>query len=158
MNRMKWAKPLGMAVLAVLFLYGCAAKVPTTNSPASTNENTSAATNKKPSAKKAKKKEEVYSPVGVWEYIVDTPDGGSSGIMRIIGEPGAFEATLETDQFGTLEIQELDIVGTAMTGTLEVAGTVAELEGDFDGEDFSGAVVMGDDVFPIEGTRTSKGK
>ncbi len=146
-------KTLGMMLFAALFIYGCAAKVPTTNTPANTGTTADAPAKEKPAAKK----EEAYSPVGVWEYTVDTPDGASSGILRITGGPGTYEASLETDQFGTLEIEGLDIVGTSMTGTINVGGNDAEIECDFDGDDFSGAVVVADDVFPLEGTRKSKG-
>ena len=142
-----------MALVSLLFLYGCAAKVATTNSPSSeaNAENTPLA-----KEKPAPEKKDAYSPVGVWEYTVDTPDGGSGGVLRITGEPGSYEAVLETDQFGSLEIQDLDIVGMSMTGNIDVAGNTAEIEGDFDGDDFSGAVVVGDQVFPLEGTRKSK--
>ncbi len=150
---MKSIRNSGLVILTILFIYGCAPKVPTTNSPSTGNEPVAAAElPDKPTEKK-----EAYSPVGVWEYTVDTPDGGSSGVLRITGEPGSYEASLETDQFGTLEISDLEIVGTSMSGSIEVAGNSAEIEGDFDGDEFSGAVVLGDQVLPLEATRTSKG-
>jgi hypothetical protein len=156
MNDIRKIKSMGMLALLAMFIFSCAAKVPSTNSQAANNQSNDA-TQAAPAKKEVvKKKAPVYSPVGVWEYTVDTPDGGAAGIMRITGEPGAYEASLETDQFGTLEIEGLDIVGMSMSGSIEVAGTIAEIEGDFDGDDFSGAVVMGDQVFPLEGIRTSK--
>jgi hypothetical protein len=155
MNNLHKIKSIGMLLLMALFIFSCAAKVPSTNTQAK-NQPGDAAPAAPAKKEVVKKKAPAYSPIGVWEYTVDMPDGGSYGVMNITGEPGAYEASLETDQFGTLEILGLDIVGMSMSGNIEVAGTTAELEGDFDGDDFSGAVVMGDQVFPLEATRTSK--
>lgn len=102
------------------------------------------------------KKAEPYNPTGTWEYMVDTPDGGAGGTMVITGGPGAYTGTLDTDQFGTLELMDLDIVDTNMTASLEVMGTGADIEGAFDGDTFSGAVYLGEDAFPMEATRVSK--
>ena len=98
-------------------------------------------------AKKSKKK--AYDPTGTWEYVVETPDGGSEGTLEITGNPGEYSASLNTDQFGTLEITDLDIVDTNMTGSIEVMGTTAEMECNFDGEEMSGAIFLGEDSFPI---------
>ncbi|MEC7754583.1 MULTISPECIES: hypothetical protein [Roseivirga] len=126
------------ALLSVV-LAGCAASGTTTNS----------------SAKKAVKAK-VYDPTGVWEYFVNTPDGGSSGTMRISGNPGAYTASLETDQFGVLEMNGVTVQDRNLTGSIEVMGTVAEIECQFDGDTMDGAVYMGQDTFPMSGKRVSK--
>ncbi len=97
-----------------------------------------------------------YDPTGTWEYIVDTPDGGSGGTMVISGAPGAYTGSLETDQFGTLELMGMDIVDQNMTASIEVMGTGADIEVSFEEDTFSGAVYLGEDAYPIEGTRVSK--
>ena len=132
------------------FLGGCASSGLTANSSAEAG-NTSGKKSKKA------KKEEVYNPAGVWEYTVETPDGGNAGLMRISGEPGNFEVMLETDQFGELRVYDLEMTGESMSGKIDVAGVSAEVEGDFDGESFSGAVILGDEAYPLEAMRTSKG-
>lgn len=126
-------------LLLAAFVVGCAASGTTTNSSA-----------------KATAKPKPYDPAGVWEYQVDTPDGGSGGTLRINGSPGAYTAALETDQFGTLEVNGVTVQGTNMTGSIEVMGTVAEIECQFEGETFSGAVYLGQDAFPMSGKRVSK--
>ncbi|MBO6661749.1 hypothetical protein [Roseivirga sp.] len=126
-------------LLISAFVVSCAASGTTTNSSA-----------------KAEAKQKAYDPAGVWEYSVDTPDGGSSGTLRIMGSPGAYSATLETDQFGTLDVNGVTVQGTNMTGSIEVMGTVAELECQFDGDAMSGAVYLGQDAFPMTGKRVSK--
>lgn len=152
MENLHKIKSGAMLLVLALFIFSCAAKVPSTNTEAGTNQSNNAAPAKK---EVVEKKAPAYSPVGVWEYTVDTPDGGSSGVLRITGEPGSYKASMETDQFGTLEVGGLDISGKSMSGSIEVAGTTADIEGDFEGDDFSGAVVMGDQVFGLEATRTS---
>lgn len=130
-------------VFAFLFvaaiISGCAASGTTTNSTAT-----------------AKAKKKLYDPTGVWEYTVDTPDGGSTGTLRINGNPGAYTASLETDQFGTIEMTGVSVQDTNMTGTMEVMGTIAEIECQFDGDSMQGAVYLGQDAFPMSGRRVSK--
>lgn len=132
-------KIAGAFLLLSIFLVGCAASGTPTNSTA-----------------KAEAKPKVYNPAGSWEYTVETPDGGSSGTMTINGNPGAYTASLQTDQFGTLEINGLNIQDTNMTGNIEVMGTSAQIECQFDGDNMTGAVYLGQDVFPMSGKRVSK--
>lgn len=138
MKTLKTIKVVSAILLLAIFAVGCAASGTTTNSTA------------KKEAKKA------YDPTGVWEYVVDTPDGGSSGTLRINGNPGAYTASLETDQFGTLEMTGVTIQDTNMTGSLEVMGMTAEVECQFEGDNLSGAVYMGQEVYPMSGNRVSK--
>jgi hypothetical protein len=139
-----------LLLVATLSLLGACA--------ASSSSATASADGTTVSTKKGKKaRKEVYSPVGEWSYDVETPDGGSYGTMTIIGTPGTYEVTLSTDQFGELRVYDLEMTGQSMSGKIDVAGLVAEVEGDFDGDDFSGAVIMGDQVYPLQATRTSKG-
>ena len=126
-------------LFASVLIMGCAASGTTTNSSA-----------------KKEAKPKVYDPTGVWEYNVDTPDGGSSGTLRIAGNPGAYTASLETDQFGVLEMSGVSVQDTNLMGTIEVMGTVAEIECVFDGDTMTGAVYLGQDAFPMSGKRVSK--
>ena len=140
-----------LAIGLIGFFSGCAAGGAATDATADAGS----AGNSGKKGRKAKK-EEVYSPAGKWEYEVETPDGGGSGIMVITGEPGNFEVVLETDQFGELRVYDLDMTGETMSGKIDVAGFTAEMEGDFDEDSFVGYLSVGDQAFPIEATRTSK--
>lgn len=140
----------GLLLVALFsFLGACAAS----NASGTAADGSATASTKK--GKKAKK--EVYSPTGEWAYDVETPDGGSSGTMTVLGGPGTYEVLLKTDQFGEIRVYDLEMTGESMMGKIDVAGLTAEVEGDFDGESFSGAVIMGDEVYPLEAIRTSKG-
>jgi len=143
---------LGICLIVLAgFFSGCAATATATD--ASADASTTGSSGKK--GRKAKK-EEAYSPAGVWEYSVDSPNGGGSGTMRITGAPGNFEVVLETDQFGELRLYDLEMSTNNMSGKIDVSGFTAEVEGDFDGDDFVGYIVLGDDAFPMEAVRTSK--
>ncbi len=137
---MKNIKSVFALLVMVLFVVGCAASSTTTNSGASAK------------AKKAKP----YDPTGTWEYVVETPDGGSGGNLVIEGNPGAYVATLETDQFGALELTDVSMDGQTLTGSIEVMGNYADVECTFDGDTFTGSVYLGEDAFPMEGKRVSK--
>ncbi|MGW8122810.1 hypothetical protein ACV07N_09120 [Roseivirga echinicomitans] len=102
-----------------------------------------------------KVKEKVYDPRGVWNYSVQTPDADSYGVIRITGDNGLYAAVMETDQFGTIDLTGFTVVGNAFSGTLEVMGMAAIVEGSFDGDNMAGYVNMGADSFPLQGTRKS---
>ena len=140
----------GLLLLTLItYLSGCAA----TNAGSATADGTEVSSKK---SKRKAKKPEPYNPVGVWEYSVDAPDGTNYGTMRITGADGIYEVVLETDQFGEIELYDLEIIETVLTAKFDVGGITADIEGDFDGDNFSGAVYLGDDAFPLEAKRTSK--
>jgi hypothetical protein len=129
---------LSVSILLIGFMCGCAA---------STNAGGDA-------AKSAKKvKEKPYDPTGAWEYTVATPNGDSFGVMTVTGGNGLFEASLATDQFGTLQVTGFTVVGTSFSGTIDVMGTMADLSGNFDGDTMSGSVMLGADNYPMDGSR-----
>ena len=138
MNHFKSFKSIMAMLVMVLFIAGCAASSSGSGATA-----------------KGKAKPKPYDPTGSWEYVVETPDGGSGGTLVIEGNPGAYTATLETDQFGALELTEVAMDGQTMTGSIEVMGNYADIECTFDGDTFTGTVYLGEDAFPMEGKRVS---
>ena len=131
-------------------MVGCASS----NQPAST---TADAGNGGSQTKKSRKgrTEEVYNPSGIWRYEILTPNQENYGIMKITGQPGYFEVLLETDQFGELRVYNLEMTGESMSGMVDFGGSIANIDGDFDGDEFDGAITVGDNTYPIEATRTS---
>lgn len=141
MKKLKSILTLTLSLVLALSIVGCASSKP-------------ADTNTAKVEKKAKQK--AYDPSGIWDYSVQTPDAESFGIMRITGDNGVYAAVMETDQFGTLNVNNFNVVGQAFSGTIEVMGTSADIEGLFDGDSMSGSVLMGADAFSVQGTRKSK--
>ena len=139
MNKIKSLSSALAILIMALFVIGCAASS-TSNAGATA---------------KAKAKPKPYDPTGSWEYVVETPDGGTGGTLVIEGNPGAYTAILETDQFGALELTDVSMDGQTMTGSIEVMGNYADIECTFDGDTFNGTVYLGDDAFPMEGKRST---
>lgn len=106
-----------------------------------------------PDSKKSEKAK-AFDPVGDWEYKVTTDV--SYGVITIAGNKGAYTASMSTEVFGTLEVKGLKIEGTTLTGNLDVGGTAAKLNCEFDGDEITGAVIAGEDKFPFVGKRVEK--
>ena len=141
MKKLKSILTLTLSLVLALSIVGCA----------STN---TAGTSTAKVEKKAQKK--AYDPTGVWDYSVQVPDAESFGIMTITGENGVYAAVMETDQLGTLNVNNFTVVDQSFSGSIEVMGTSAGIQGTFDGDSMMGSVLMGVDAFPVQGTRQSK--
>lgn len=92
-----------------------------------------------------------FDPIGKWEYKVTTDV--SYGAITISKVGGGYEALMTTEVFGELVVMNLKIDGTNLTGDLDVGGTPAIIKCEFDGDDFTGAVVAGETTFPMVGQR-----
>ncbi|GAB5525615.1 MAG: hypothetical protein Roseis2KO_34870 [Roseivirga sp.] len=95
-----------------------------------------------------------FDPVGDWEYKVTTDV--SYGVITITGDKGNYAGSMTTEVFGTLQIQALKIEGNTLTGDLDVGGTPAKIQCEFDGDEISGAVTAGADKFPFVGKRADE--
>ncbi len=99
-----------------------------------------------------------YDPVGVWDWTVSTDEGDMTGEMTISqNEDKEFELSIETDQFGTIECDDVTLDGNTMEATAEVEGDIIEFEFEFDGDTMEGFVATPDGDLPIEAERR-KGK
>ncbi|GAB5525052.1 MAG: hypothetical protein Roseis2KO_29240 [Roseivirga sp.] len=98
-----------------------------------------------------------YDPTGTWNYEIETPDGAISGDMTIAKTDGEYEISVETDDFGTLELEDVEIKDKEMTANVDVQGVTAEFEIEFDGDEMSGIVLYGGEELPIVAER-EKGK
>lgn len=97
-----------------------------------------------------------YDPVGDWAYEIETPDGAISGDMTIKKEEGAYVIVVETDDFGTLELEDVEFEDTEMTATVDVQGITAEFEVEFDGDSMSGIINYGGEDLAISAERAKK--
>lgn len=100
----------------------------------------------------------LYDPAGTWTCEIESPDGNISSTM-VIGqnEEKEYEVSVETNEYGTLELSDVEIKGTEMTGNVEVAGGVADFELEFDGDSVEGTIYFGEDELSLTGER-EKGK
>ncbi|MCE7991032.1 MAG: hypothetical protein HEP71_03595 [Roseivirga sp.] len=94
-----------------------------------------------------------YDPTGTWNYEIETPDGAISGDMSIAKTDGEFEVSVETDDFGTLELEDVEVKDNEMTASVDVQGVTAEFEVEFDGDEMSGIILYGGEELPIVAER-----
>ncbi len=94
-----------------------------------------------------------YDPSGTWNYEIETPDGAISGDMTIAKTDGEYEISVETDDFGTLELEDVELKDKEMTASVDVQGVTAEFEIEFDGDEMSGIILYGGEELPIVAER-----
>lgn len=97
---------------------------------------------------------EVFDPIGKWDYKVTTDV--SYGVITISGHNNTYVGSMTTEVFGNLEITNLKIVEGILTGDLDVAGTPATIQCEFNGDKFKGEVVAGETTFPMVGQRSEE--
>ena len=98
-----------------------------------------------------------YDPSGTWTYDIETPDGAISGEMEVAKEDKSYKVIVGTDDFGDLELEDVEFEATkeggSMTASVDVQGVTAEFEVDFEGDAMSGVIIYGGEELPIEAER-----
>lgn len=99
-----------------------------------------------------------YSPVGTWDYEVETPDGTLTDEMVVkLDEEGEYEVSIESDVYGTLELSEISFEKMLMEGEISVEGASMSVEFKFDGDSMEGIVYTGEEELAITAERQKKG-
>ena len=83
---------------------------------------------------------EKADPSGVWDYEVEAAEGTMTGEMTIEKSDDTYTVKIETTQFGTLELENIEVNGDEMTANIDMQGAVVEFEFEFDGDTMSGTV------------------
>ena len=98
----------------------------------------------------------VYSPVGVWDYIVvGTPDGDATGTFILTSMEDGIKGMFKSNEYGESNMENL-LVGenNKLNCTMYLSGIDLSLNGIFEGDTFSGNVDAGQTgTFPITATR-----
>lgn len=97
-----------------------------------------------------------YDPTGTWNYEVETPDGNLTGEMTIKKVDGEFEVKIESDVYGTLELEDITFEKMVMEASIEIEGDQIEFEWEFDGDSMEGTVYSGEDELAMTAERASK--
>ncbi len=98
-----------------------------------------------------------YDPVGIWDYEVETDEGTMTGAMTISkDEEQKLEVSVETDQFGTLELDDIELEGAVLTANVELEGDVIGFEFEFDEDSMEGIVTTPDGDLDITAERRKK--
>lgn len=100
--------------------------------------------------------QKAYDPSGTWNYEVETPEGTLTGEMTIKKADDQFEVVIESDVYGTLELEDITFEKMVMEASIEIEGDQIEFEWKFDGDSMEGAAYSGEDELAMTAERKSK--
>lgn len=95
-------------------------------------------------------------PSGIWDYEVETPQGNMTGEMTIKKSDGNFIVSIETEQFGTLELANITLEENEMTADIDMQGATVEFSFEFDGDAMKGSIATPDGDMDITAKKRSK--
>ena len=95
-------------------------------------------------------------PSGVWDYEVQTPQGNMTGELTIKKSGDDFAVSIETEQFGTLELGNITLDGNEMTADIDMQGATVEFAFEFDGDSMKGSIATPDGDMDITAKKRSK--
>jgi hypothetical protein len=95
-------------------------------------------------------------PSGIWDYEVEMPQGNMTGEMTIKKSDGDFAVSIETEQFGTLELGNITLEGNEMTADIDMQGATVEFSFEFDGDTMKGSIATPDGDMDITAKKRSK--
>ncbi|MDG1527655.1 MAG: hypothetical protein P8I51_07010 [Polaribacter sp.] len=98
----------------------------------------------------------VIDPSGVWDYEVETPQGNMTGELTIKNSDGDYAVSIETEQFGTLELGNITLEGNEMTADIDMQGATVEFSFEFDGDAMKGSIATPDGDMDITAKKRSK--
>jgi len=102
-----------------------------------------------------------YDPTGVWDYSATTDEGDITGEMTISKEDGDWEITIQSDIYGTLELENVTLEvnkdkDVIMEGDVEVDGDDIDFYFEFDEDSLEGIVGTPDGDLEITAERQKK--
>jgi imidazolonepropionase-like amidohydrolase len=98
-------------------------------------------------------------PSGTWSYTTETPQGNSSGKLRIKNEGGAYAGTMTSDMSGReTELKSITVDGSSINFSYGFNAGGSEVTVDVnltvDGDEFEGTMAVGQwGSFPVKGTK-----
>ena len=93
---------------------------------------------------------------GSWDFELSwNEDQTSYGVLKITNENGDHSAILNSFQLGKLELQDLEVSGSSISGNFEKWDDIFVLEGRFSGNTFKGNIKSEDRIRPISAKRQS---
>ena len=95
-----------------------------------------------------------YSPTGTWDYEVNnTPDGDSNGKMILSKNGDEYTGNFQTSEYGTIQMRNIMVEGSALKSTFYVEGETFELNGLFEGDSFTGKITSNYGTFDMSANR-----
>jgi hypothetical protein len=83
-------------------------------------------------------------PSGIWDYEVEAGEGTMTGEMTIKKSDDAYTVSIETTQFGTLELDNIKLDNNELTADIDMQGAVIDFKFEFEGDTMKGTVATPD--------------
>lgn len=83
-------------------------------------------------------------PSGIWDYEVEAGEGTMTGEMTIKKSDDTYTVSIETTQFGTLELENIELKGNDLKANIDMQGAVIDFEFEFDNDTMKGTVTTPD--------------
>jgi uncharacterized protein YxjI len=85
-----------------------------------------------------------YDPTGIWDYEVETEQGTLNDKLTISKGDDGYEVSIETTQYGTLELENIKFKGTKITANIDMQGAVVDFEFEFEDDTMKGTITTPD--------------
>ena len=73
-----------------------------------------------------------YDPTGIWDYEVEAGEGTMTGEITIKKDGNDYEVSVETQQYGTLELEEVELKGNDLSANIDMQGATIDFNFEFD--------------------------
>ncbi len=93
--------------------------------------------------------------LGDWEYVVEDLPVDIDGTMAISKEEGTLKAILLTPM-GDVPIQDISITEGTLKAEFDAEGNLVELEGKFEGDSYSGYLIVQGSEFVMKAKKADK--
>lgn len=98
----------------------------------------------------------IYDPSGIWDYEVEMGEATMTGEITITKEGDDFQVSVETEQYGTLELEDIELKGNDLSANIDMQGATIEFKFEFDKNSMTGTVSTPDGDLDITAKRREK--
>lgn len=104
----------------------------------------------------AMKPSTAYDPTGIWDYEVEAGEGTMTGEITIKKDGNDYEVSVETQQYGTLELEEVELKGNDLSANIDMQGATIDFNFEFEENSMTGTVTTPDGDLDIKAKRREK--
>jgi len=98
----------------------------------------------------------IYDPSGIWDYEVEMGEGSMTGEIKITKDDDDYQVSVETEQYGTLELENIELKEANLTANIDMQGATIDFKFEFDKNSMSGTVTTPDGDLDITAKRRDK--
>jgi hypothetical protein len=96
--------------------------------------------------------------VGEWHYTYQNMDGTDAAAIMTITEAENVYTGVLSSQMGSVDLQDLVITDGKLTAKFDIQGYVMSMKGGFEGDTYTGSVIIDGNEFPMIATRKAAEK